>query len=60
MSRRPWGIKPTEIKRAVTALRQTGLGIKEIKFGKDGLFSVFPNDKPAEADAPAVIEDLKA
>ena len=51
MSRRPWDIKPSEVKRAVNAVRQTGLGIKEIKFGKGGLFSVIPSN-PAEADTP--------
>jgi hypothetical protein len=51
MSRQPWNIKPREIKRAVNAVLQTGLDIKEIKFNRDGLFSVFPS-KPTEADAP--------
>ncbi len=59
MSRRPWGIKPSEIKRAVTGVLQTGLGVKEVKFGKDGHFSVIP-DKSAEVDAPdGMQEDLK-
>jgi hypothetical protein len=42
MSRRPWGIKPSEVRRAVNAILQTGLGVVEVKFGKDGAFSVIP------------------
>ncbi len=52
MSRQPWGIKPSEVKRAVNAVLQTGLSIKEVKFGKAGVFSVVPG-KPAEATADA-------
>ncbi len=60
MSRQPWGIKPSEVKRAVNAVLQTGLSIKEVKFGKDGVFSVVPG-KPAEAIANEATspEDLK-
>jgi hypothetical protein len=59
MSRQPWGIRPSEVRRAVNAVLQTGLSIKEVKFGKGGLFSVIPG-KPAEADASdSMPEDLK-
>ncbi len=56
MSHRPWGIRPSEVKRAVNAVRETGLGIKEIKFGKDGVFSVVPGK--AEDAAPDGTDDL--
>ncbi len=61
MSRQPWGIRPSEVRRAVNAVLQTGLGIKEVKFAGGGVFSVIPG-KPAEADGDAsdvTAEDLK-
>ena len=59
MSRKPWGIKPSEIKRAINGVLQSGHVIKEIKFEKDGHFSVIPGPT-AEAAAPAgAPEDLK-
>ncbi len=47
MSRGPWGIKPSQVKRAITAVLQTGLAVAEVKFEKDGGFSVIPC-KPAD------------
>jgi hypothetical protein len=58
MSRKPWGIKPTEVERAIKVAQKKGLDILEIKFGK-GIFSIVTG-KPAEADASAgTPEDLK-
>jgi hypothetical protein len=54
MSRRPWGIKPSEIKRAINGVLQSGHIIKEIKFEKDGHFSVIPG----KSETPAGIDDL--
>jgi hypothetical protein len=58
MSRQPWGIRPSVVKQAVNGVLRTGLGIKEIKFGKDGGFSVIPG-QAAEADSDSAPEDLK-
>ena len=62
MSRQPWEIKPSVVKRALNAFLQTGLSIKEIKFGRDGFFSIIPG-KPAGADGEGASdsspEDLK-
>ena len=55
MSRHPWSIRPSIVKRAVNGVLETGLGVKEIKFDREGGFSVIPG--PAEA-APDGTNDL--
>jgi hypothetical protein len=60
MSRQPWPIKPSVIKRILNGVQLSNLGVKEVKFGKDGSFTVIPVNKRGEADAPAEAqEDLK-
>ena len=54
MSREPWAIKSSVIKRAVNGVLQSGLAIKEIKFEKGGHLSVIPG----KADAPAGTDNL--
>jgi hypothetical protein len=54
MSRQPWAIKPSEVKRAVNGVLQAGLRVKEVKFGPPGHFSVIPG----EAAAPDGTDDL--
>jgi hypothetical protein len=58
MSRHPWGIKPSEVKRAVNAVLQTGLSIKEVKFEKGGVFTVVPS-QPNSDKTSDTADDLK-
>jgi hypothetical protein len=63
MSRQPWGIKPTVVKRIMSEVLDKGLGIKEVRFNRDGSFAIIPG-QPAEAAAPndldRELEDFEA
>ncbi|WMT78824.1 hypothetical protein [Bradyrhizobium sp. Ash2021] len=40
MSNRPWRVKPREIFRTIKTVQQTGLPIRNVEIGPDGLIRV--------------------
>ena len=53
MSRRPWSIKPSHVRRAIRGVQETGADVKEIVFDTKGGFVVVLN-LPIETTAPEV------
>ena len=51
MSKRPWGIKPSTLKRVLAEVREKG-GVREIQFDGDGGFTIVFPDKPETTVTP--------
>jgi hypothetical protein len=52
MSNRPWRVKPSEVARLIKATQQSGLNIRNVEIGRDGLIRVNvggPDLSPASA-----------
>jgi hypothetical protein len=59
MSSRPWRLKPSEIARTIKTVQQTGLHVRNIEIGPDGLIRVNVGDPDAPAPAEETSEELR-
>ena len=59
MSNRPWRVKPREIFRTIKTVQQTGLPIRNVEIGPDGLIRVNVGDPDAPTSAGETSEELR-
>jgi len=59
MSNRPWRVKPSEIFRTIKTVQQTGLHVRNIEIGPDGLIRVNVGEPEASPPTEETSEQLR-